>query len=556
MPRPAVAVALSVWAAVVLWSSGSAGAGVPAALAGICGLAGGLLSLRGRIGVRRCQRGELGTAGFLRSAEAAGLRLFQGRALVLAAGSFVAAALLAVAFPGRMAGAAAAGGAMAPAILLLLGLAGAKRHGGWMLDLALPDRLLVRTIPADVLSAFAAGWSAAGRVSALRRAAVMHPDAPEGARAMMMARHAPAAVFVPAGLLGKTWAGELLLRLAGWRVLAAVMAAAALLSLLAMAVLPPGALGRVPPLGEISGLAAPRHAPEPAPDEPAAADPPGDGADTSGPSPGAAGGGAGQGSGAADPGEAGGGQGAGQGSGAENPGSQGGSPEGQAGSAAGDGPGEGTGGDGDTADPGPASEGGEGSGEAGSAGATPAAAGGEGTAEPEPVGPGPDAASGEPGGAGSTPAAAEPGGDGASDTATAGGPGDPSPAGVGSGQPLAAGGDGPAGEADPGGGPGFRLVATDEPAGGDGPAVELPFAPPGEARPADPAAAVAGAAPPEEGAQPDLPVGGPAQLFAEPGAAPESIAARLLPGDEAAAPPVPPAPPRQLLPAWINELVR
>ena len=60
----------------------------------------------------------------------------------------------------------------------------------------------------------------------------------------------------------------------------------------------------------------------------------------------------------------------------------------------------------------------------------------------------------------------------------------------------------------------------------------------------------AGQAPETEGET--AAVGSAAQLYAEPGQAPDVIETRLFPDETIPPPPVAPDPPRQMLPAWIR----
>lgn len=106
--------------------------------------------------------------------------------------------------------------------------------------------------------------------------------------------------------------------------------------------------------------------------------------------------------------------------------------------------------------------------------------------------------------------------------------------------------------------PNFPMVLTDEPLGGAGEGQSFSTT--------DPAKPIGnltldlvgriGATAPEVGGKLELQAGGASQLFAEAGEVPDAVVARLPPQNDATLPnAAAPLPARQLLPAWISELV-
>jgi hypothetical protein len=106
--------------------------------------------------------------------------------------------------------------------------------------------------------------------------------------------------------------------------------------------------------------------------------------------------------------------------------------------------------------------------------------------------------------------------------------------------------------------PNLPMVLTDEPLDGAGEGQSLSTTDP--AKPVDSLtldlAGRIGATAPEVGGKLELQAGGASQLFAEAGEVPDAVVARLPPQNDAP-PPIDaaPLPARQLLPAWISELV-
>jgi hypothetical protein len=100
---------------------------------------------------------------------------------------------------------------------------------------------------------------------------------------------------------------------------------------------------------------------------------------------------------------------------------------------------------------------------------------------------------------------------------------------------------------------GLDVVVTDEPMEGGMPS-GLPV--PSERPPEDAAEAGLAASAPEGTVAPDIAAGSAAQLFAEGGEVPDAVTMALSPETDETLPAVAdPTPPRQVLPAWINELV-
>lgn len=519
--------------------------------------------------------GDVDTRTFLGVLEKAGREGFVTGTLTLSAVVVLVAAAACAAFPGIAPAIASASALVSVAGIALVGLRGQAR--GWALKPAVPASLMLDQQRNDAaLERFFAGWTAAGRTLALRRAVIEMPDAPPAARQILAAEMAPEAMYVSSRFDWQRPAGDWRLRAAGITPVLAVMAATFLLTLLVVVLFSAADRPSLPELDD--RLPAASSAPE-APDTPSdpATENPADGADQAGQNDAAqaGSGSAGDTDGNADDGGSG-GQGAsqddtggaGQGNDGANPGSAAGDapPQpGEGGTEDGPGPtgpsdqqgqGDAAGNDGDAAEgqdaaaetggqaqvPGAAGQGDDGT--ASAPGADGTGAGTEEGAAPQPVEPGP----GQTGPSDQPPSTQDPG------EAT----GD---------QEIAAGDDAPAtGEAGQGGetpdassdgdlpsdaSPDPSTAGSGDPTGqvmAQGPQDANPPMPPPEIDTSPPQ-------PPADRGGEDISAMSAAQLFAEPGSVPATVEMRLDPPAEITSSPAEAVPPRQLLPAWINELV-
>lgn len=113
---------------------------------------------------------------------------------------------------------------------------------------------------------FLAGWSLTSRIVVLREAAALHPGASPAAKALVMALYAPGSVSLLRPEIRKSLPDEIRLRLMGWRMVVTVAGLAALLSLLLMFFVPQGLWDRVFPGMDLSGLDARTQEEDPPPD--------------------------------------------------------------------------------------------------------------------------------------------------------------------------------------------------------------------------------------------------------------------------------------------------
>lgn len=254
--RTTAAVVLGGLCGWVGWQTGTASGPVLAILALLCGSAGFGLLLYGRARwsaiLAQDERAEPTERRLVRLGQLAMGRL-GGRALMVTTLLLICATVVAMSFPGRLPAAALAAASLAAAILSLPLPPRRSSDRGWFLDAVIPDALLsdhlARATPAE---RFEAGWTIRGRIACLRRAAALHPDASDSARAAVRAQYAPAAVSLPTGALLKGTLDELRLRREGLPVVLAVSTASALLCLLLTVALPERLLDA---LAQRSGLA-------------------------------------------------------------------------------------------------------------------------------------------------------------------------------------------------------------------------------------------------------------------------------------------------------------
>ena len=611
-------------------------------------------------------QGQLDTASFLKRVDARARASLHFRASVICLAVAILACVFAAAFPGQIFAGPFIAALLTVVLLRFAGVIGYRAQSGGLFDALVPDAVVRdMTASAGAMTRFRTGWTLAGRVAVLRRAAALRPDLPQEVRQIVLAQYSPQAIFVPVRLQRKSIASELRLMLAGWRASGGAMALAAILALAAVTLLPRDLL-RLPALNglELPDLPSPPEDSSHEPDKPADGQEPSgndSAADQSDSSGGASGGQGADGAGAGDApagrdgGDVNSGQDDGQGQGQDE--GQGGGGEGQGGQSSADGTGQGQSGEGGTqagkdaaqqdgnggaggdkpdkggngADqaPGPgqaadtrgaggeASEGGQGQDgqapggqsaqDAGQPGAGASPQGGQGASDaagadgdkPDVGENGEQAADQQDDGARSQTAG---GREGASGDSTAGessrteatDSGDPGGTASAGAKPEAsssadassgagAGWDANESQAEPPSDAELTDAHTGEAHGGirkrvdelpDGARIieteqapdeadrELQISPPL----ADPSAETStetmemrqGAQPPRAEVTLELKAGGPAALFAEQGEVPDTVEARLLPDEPvlSSKPPVTPGAPRQILPAWIDELMK
>ncbi len=179
----------------------------------------------------------------------------QARAWGVIATVMVPLAALATAFPGQMVIGAVTAALLVPVVLALSGMFARGSDAGWFLDAIVPDRLLLEQIDTgDLWQRYETGWHLAGRFAALRRAAALHPEAPNSAQTLIMAQYAPGSVVVAVSGLRKSLMDEVRLRLRGWRVLVSVALGAGVLSIVLMVLLPQAVWDRLFAGSDRSGL--------------------------------------------------------------------------------------------------------------------------------------------------------------------------------------------------------------------------------------------------------------------------------------------------------------
>lgn len=179
-----------------------------------------------------------------------------GQSLLIVAGLLALSVGVAMTFPGRMGGVPVQAFILAAGLLAVVGVIGGLRSGnGWEFDTVVPEaHLRERLGLLEQRARFAAGWHLTSRSAALRDAAALHPGASPAAKTMLMAQYAPGSVTLSQPEISKSSADEIRLRLMGWKMVVMVAGLAAIQSLFLMFLVPQALWDRVFPGPDLSGV--------------------------------------------------------------------------------------------------------------------------------------------------------------------------------------------------------------------------------------------------------------------------------------------------------------
>lgn len=238
---PVVAALIAASIAVVAWANGAAGVALPIVICMILMTIGLISRFRGR-GMHKLARsyaeGQIRTRVFLWNLEARARGMFLFRMAMICLVPAVLAGGIGVSLPGQIAVAPLLAMLLTPVFLRIAGVLVGSGKSGWMFNALVRDEFLLESISlASPSERFQVGWTAGGRIDFLRRTAALNPHVPDKVREIVLAQYSPAAVFVAVQLEKKSVWTEACLMLAGWRVavsacgLAAAMALAIVLTL-------------------------------------------------------------------------------------------------------------------------------------------------------------------------------------------------------------------------------------------------------------------------------------------------------------------------------------
>jgi hypothetical protein len=248
--------ALAAW---VLWRMGTGAAPLLLPIAVIAGLTGGIFCGLGMLAHRRILRGwarPVVTEARLSGLRRVAFHSLMGRSLLVVAGLLAFSVGISMAFPGRTGGVPVQAFILATGMLASAGLIAALwSRNGWEFDTVVPEaHLRERLALLEPRARFLAGWRLTSRIAALREAAALHPESSPAANALVMALYAPESVSLLRPEIRKSLPDEIRLRLMGWRIVVSVAGLAALLSLFLMLFVPQGLWNRVFPGMDLSDL--------------------------------------------------------------------------------------------------------------------------------------------------------------------------------------------------------------------------------------------------------------------------------------------------------------